>query len=207
MGWDGFAGLDEERENACPGVGIVIVAGRPAGAYLHRHLVKWQRKDERGGELAARRLPDLVPSPRHEVVAERAERGDALITLENVSDAKDHRGSVVHARMEQRAGEDQPVDVSDCHGDWRTACSRPQQTCTGRAMQEKSIAVASECDRQQRRLIAEAESNVRDQSRVENLVEGGAIAYLAIAKPMHAGPVGDGHEVGGHGCYRARIVV
>ena len=102
----------------------------------------------------------LRPNGLDEVLAQRPERVEALVAVEHLCRSKDDRGPVVHARVEQRVGIDQPVDMGDRNGDRSTTGGGPKGAGSRPAVQEQPVTVAGVSDRKDHRSAVKAQSDV-----------------------------------------------
>ncbi len=101
-----------------PGLDVLGLVDRAAGARLHRRLVERDGEHRGGGQLLAGVRPQRRRAPRDHVVDDQVQRVRALGVVLDQPGRADHDGrAVVHRVVERRAPGDQPVELGDGDAD------------------------------------------------------------------------------------------
>ncbi len=167
----------------------LVVRGR-ARANLGRYLVDRQAQEARRIQLFALYRAECVPAPRQEALHEPAHRGFEIARIGNLLRlAKNHDRAVIDRMVEGRASQDERVQMRHGHAN-RSLARRVQHAARNRAMQIDVVAVTPVERRDYNGRAADDESDVADEARVENRIDGPAVVVPALAHALDAGAGG-----------------
>lgn len=186
------------RHDARPHLRVAIGRGvdRSTAAHLRGGPVDRQPHDLGGAQLGRRRMAHLCPTPRQDVVDDRAHRLELVgLFPDGRGDAEHHRRAIVEGVVERGARRNDAVDRGDGDADGNPAGQRAQHAAERRAMDEQSPAIARVHRGHGIGPAVDAEGEVAGELRVENLVDDLDVGHptfgVATVLQIRVG----GHEV------------
>ena len=132
-----------------------------------------------------------VPAPGRDVLAERAQRGELLVALDEGRGAEHDRGAVVDRMVEDRPREHEPVEQGHGHADRNPGGEVAQHPARRRAVHVEQVADARVQRRDDVRPAAGLEPDVAVERLVEDRVDRLAVVTAALRLAPDAQVVGE----------------